>query len=178
MTGFFESFESSERRRRVDQVGNRYEGTFNWLFDPEVGFQGWLSGPQQAGTPIFFWIQGKPGSGKSTLMKYALAEEKTREFLALADHGKWQLVPFFFHDRGSSIQKNVTGLLQELLYRLVEEDERLLAFIPSRLIDLLLKGNGTATQTSMHPQRYGENKGLGYVHQVSPGAGTWSVDDL
>ena len=178
MTGFFESFENSERRRRVDQVGNRYEGTFNWLFHPEVGFQGWLSGPQQDGTPVFFWIQGKPGSGKSTLMKYALAEQKTREFLALADPGNWHLVPFFFHDRGSSIQKSVTGLLQELLYRLVEEDEKLLAFIPSRLIDQLLKGNKTATQTSTHPQRSGENKGPDYVYHVSSSAETWSVDDL
>ena len=164
MTDFLESLEHSERRRRVDQVGNRYEGTFNWLFDPEVGFRGWLSGPQQAGTPIIFWIQGKPGSGKSTLMKYALAEKKTREFLALADPGNWHLVPFFFHDRGSSIQKSVTGLLQELLYKLIEANEKLLAFIPSRLKRL--------------QQRYGENKRPGYVYQISPSAETWSVDDL
>ena len=178
MTGFFESFENSKRRHRVDQVGKPHEGTFNWLFAPEVGFQRWLSGPQQAGTPVFFWIQGKPGSGKSTLMKYALAEKKTLEFLALADPGNWHLVPFFFHDRGSSIQKSVTGLLQELLYRLVEEDEKLLAFIPSRLIDRLLKRNKTATQVSMLSQRYGEEKGPDHVYQVSSSAETWSADDL
>ena len=178
MTGFFESFENSKRRHRVDQVGKPHEGTFNWLFDPEVGFQRWLSGQQQAGSPMIFWIQGKPGSGKSTLMKYALAEKKTLEFLALADPGKWHLVPFFFHDRGSSIQKTVTGLLQELLYRLVEEDEKLLAFIPSRLIDRLLKRNKTATQVSMLSQRYGEEKGPDHVYQVSSNAETWSADDL
>ena len=178
MTGFFESFENSKRRHRVDQVGKPHEGTFNWLFDPEVGFQRWLSGPQQAGTPIFFWIQGKPGSGKSTLMKYALAEKKTLEFLALADPGNWHLVPFFFHDRGSSIQKSVTGLLQELLYRLVEEDEKLLAFIPSSLIDRLLKRNKTATQVSMLSQRDGEEKGPDHVHHLSSSAETWSADDL
>ena len=178
MTGFFESFENSKRRHRVDQVGKPHEGTFNWLFNPEVGFRGWLSGPQQAGTPIFFWIQGKPGSGKSTLMKYALAEKKTLEFLALANPGNWHLVPFFFHDRGSSIQKSVTGLLQELLYRLVEEDEKLLAFIPSRLIDRLLKRNKSATQVTMLSQRYGEGKGPDHVHQLSSSAETWSADDL
>ena len=178
MTGFFESFENSKRRHRVDQVGKPHEGTFNWLFDPEVGFQRWLSGPQQAGTPIFFWIQGKPGSGKSTLMKYALAEKKTLEFLALADPGNWHLVPFFFHDRGSSIQKSVTGLLQELLYRLVEENEKLLAFIPSSLIDRLLKRNKRATQVSMLSQRDGEEKGPDHVHQLSSSAESWSADDL
>ena len=178
MTDFLESFENNERRHRVDEVGKAHEGTFNWLFDPEVGFQGWLSGSQQAGTPIFFWIQGKPGSGKSTLMKHALAEKKTLEFLALGDPGNWHLVPFFFHDRGSSIQKSVTGLLQELLYRLIEENEKLLAFIPSRLIHRLLKRNKTATQVSMLPQRYGEKKGPDHVYQVSSSAEPWSTDDL
>ena len=175
---FLESLGNSERRRRVDQVGNPYEGTFKWLFDPKVGFLGWLSCLQQAGTPDFFWIQGKPGSGKSTLMKYALAEKKTRELLALADPGSWHLVPFFFHDRGSSIQKSVIGLLQELLYRLVEANEKLLAFIPTRLIHQCLKRNTAATQVSILPQQYVENKGPDYVHQGSYSAETWLVDDL
>lgn len=178
ITDFLESLGNSERRRRVDQVGNPYKGTFEWLFDPKVGFLGWLSGLQQAGTPAFFWIQGKPGSGKSTLMKYALAEKKTRELLALADFGTWHLVPFFFHDRGSSIQRSVIGLLQELLYRLVEADEKLLAFIPTRLLHQCLKGKTAATQMSMLPQQYGENKAPGYVHQESSSAETWLVDDL
>lgn len=178
LTDFLESLENSERRSRVDQVGKPYEGTFNWLFDPQVGFRDWLSGPQHAGTPIFFWIQGKPGSGKSTLMKYVLAQKKTRELLVLADPGNWHLIPFFFHDRGSSIQKSVTGLLQELLYRLVEANKKLMAFIPSRLIHQLHKRNKTATQVSMSPQRYGEKKERDYVYQEPSSAETWSVDDL
>ena len=178
ITDFLESLGNSERRHRVDQVGNPYEGTFKWLFDPQVGFLGWLSGQQQADTPDLFWIQGKPGSGKSTLMKYALAEKKTRELLALADPGTWHLVPFFFHDRGSSIQKSVIGLLQELLYRLVEANEKLLAFIPTRLIHQCLKRNTAATQVSILPQPYSENKGPDYVHQGSYSAGTLLVDDL
>ncbi|KAK0512960.1 hypothetical protein JMJ35_004977 [Cladonia borealis] len=175
---FLESLTNGERRRRVDQVANPYDGTFDWLFNPKVGFSVWLSGLQQAGTPIFFWIQGKPGSGKSTLMKYALAQKKTRELLALADPGTWHLVPFFFHDRGSSIQKSVIGLLQELLYRLVEADEKLVAFIPARLIRQLLKRNTATTQVSMLPQQYGENRGQDYVHQGSSGAESWFADDL
>ena len=178
ITDFLESLRNSERRSRVDQVGNPYEGTFKWLFDPKVGFPGWLSGLQQAGTPDFFWIQGKPGSGKSTLMKYALAEKKTRQLLALADPGTWHLVPFFFHDRGSSIQKSVIGLLQELLYRLVEANEKLLAFVPTRMIHQCLKRNTATTQMSILSQRYGENKGPDYVHQESSSAETWLVDDL
>ena len=109
-------------------------------------------------------------------MKYALAEKKTQELLALVDPGTWNLVPFFFHDRGSSIQKSVIGLLQELLYRLVEANEKLLAFIPTRLIHI--KRNSAATQLSMLPQRYGENEEPDYVNQESSSAETWLVDDL
>ena len=175
---FLESLENSERRSRVDQVGKPYEGTFSWLFDDKVGFRVWLSSPQQAGTPIFFWIQGKPGSGKSTLMKYALTEQTTQDFLALADPGPWNLVPFFFHDRGSSIQKSVTGLLQELLYRLVEANGKLLAFIPTTLVHSLFKRNRTTTQVSMPPQRYGKNEGSDHVHQGSPSTEACLVNDL
>ena len=175
---FLESLENSERRNRVDQVGKPYEGTFTWLFDPQVGFRGWLSGPQQAGIPIFFWIQGKPGSGKSTLMKYALAQKETRELLALANPGNWHLIPFFFHDRGSSIQRSVTGLLQELLYRLVEANEKLLAFIPSRLIYQLFKRRKTATQVSMLQQRYDQKNQPDCVYQESSSTKTWSAHDL
>ena len=178
VTDFLESLGNSERRRRVDEVGNPYEGTLKWLFDPKVGFLGWLGGLQQAGTPDFFWIQGKPGSGKSTLMKYALAAKKTRELLALADPGTWHLVPFFFHDRGSSIQKSIIGLLQELLYRLVEANEKLLAFIPARLIQRYLTRNIAATQVSMLPRRHSENQGPAYVHQDPSSAETWLVDEL
>lgn len=111
-------------------------------------------------------------------MKHALAQKRTRELLALADPGNWHLISFFFHDRGSSIQKSVTGLLQELLYRLVEANEKLLAFIPSRLIHQLLERKKTATQVSMLQQRYGENQELDHMYQVVSGAETWSVDDL
>ena len=178
VTDFLESLGNSERRRRVDQVGDPYEGTLKWLFDPKVGFLGWLGGLQQAGTPDFFWIQGKPGSGKSTLMKYALAANKTRELLAMADPGTWHLVPFFFHDRGSSIQKSISGLLQELLYRLVEANEKLLAFIPTRLMQRYLTRNIAATHVSMLPRRHSKNKGPVDVHQDPSSAETWLVDEL
>ncbi|CEL04889.1 hypothetical protein ASPCAL06013 [Aspergillus calidoustus] len=56
---------------RENHILGKHDGTFEWIFDegPETGstFLSWLRSPADGG---IFWIQGKPGSGKSTLMKF------------------------------------------------------------------------------------------------------------
>jgi len=107
--------------------------TFAWLFSDTVPFQDWL----QQREPIF-WIHGKPGSAKSTLMKYALLHPKTQELLQKSHQGLWTLIPFFFSDRGSSIQKTVDGLLQELLYQLLCHYEDLIDLVISSSLRSIL----------------------------------------
>lgn len=107
--------------------------TFAWLFSDTVPFQDWL----QQREPIF-WIHGKPGSAKSTLMKYALLHPKTQELLQKSHQGLWTLIPFFFSDRGSSIQKTVDGLLQELLYQLLCHYEDLIELVISSSLRSIL----------------------------------------
>ncbi|KAL8644302.1 MAG: hypothetical protein Q9226_007835, partial [Calogaya cf. arnoldii] len=77
-----------ETKSRILNVHEAYKATFHWLFDRDVvPFTHWLSHGTEENQP-FFWIQGKPGSGK---------------------------MAFFFHDRGSSIQKSLLGLLREIV---------------------------------------------------------------
>ena len=128
MLDVLRGLENSQRRQRVDQVSTAYDGTFRWLFAPDVEFQDWLCAAQQNKLPIF-WIQGKPGSGKSTLMKYALGHQRTRELLERAAPGPWTIVSYFFHERGSRIQKSTDGLLQELLYSLLHANGDLIQFV-------------------------------------------------
>src|ERR1700733_5344117 len=118
----------------MNQVDSPYQGTFGWLFDPSVRFEAWLCGllPRESkNSPnnSIFWIQGKPGSGKSTLMKYALNHSKTLQHLWSAIPEPWTLISFFFHDRGSTIQKTVNGLLQEILFQLLKHYPELLKFV-------------------------------------------------
>ena len=101
------------------QVEKNYDHTYTWLFSDIVPFQDWLRGAAPWKQESIFWIEGKPGSGKSTLMKYALSHRETEKLLQESHQGRWTLVPFFFSDRGSSIQKTVDGLLQELLYKIL-----------------------------------------------------------
>ena len=75
-----------------------------------------------------FWIQGRAGSGKSTLMKYIIREKKTKQLLQNDGPHSWTLVSFFFHDRGSQIQKSIKGLLKDILYSLVDTNRSLSEF--------------------------------------------------
>jgi ankyrin repeat protein len=59
------------------------------------------------------WIKGKPGAGKSTLMKFALSQaEKVM--------GEEVVLSFFFHARGIDLQKSTVGLYRSLLWQILE----------------------------------------------------------
>ncbi|KAF5005542.1 hypothetical protein FDECE_8035 [Fusarium decemcellulare] len=82
-----------------------------------AGFQGWLE--SNAG---LFWIKGKPASGKSTLMKYILADDRTRNILSRQQQPVLSISCFFFHDRGlHAMQKSLEGLMRSVLYQLLRD---------------------------------------------------------
>jgi hypothetical protein len=88
---------------------------------PEINLIPWLRGDGP-----FFWIRGKPGSGKSTLMKYLHDSGETSTCIKPWDvQTRVICCWFFFYARGSYIQKSFEGLLQSILYRLVKEEPRL-----------------------------------------------------
>ena len=111
-------------KARFHEVRKAHTRTFHWLFDPDtVSFSTWLREDTGSSSPIY-WIKGKPGSGKSTLMKFAIDDARTWEILKSSPGPDWTCASFFFHDRGSAIQKSLLGMLQEvtgsLLYQLPE----------------------------------------------------------
>ena len=91
---------------------------------PWDSFEEWLS--SEGHDP--YWLSGKPGSGKSTLMKYVSANfHNFRQ--NLEPSSPWSsaheviVCSFFFWSLGSSIQKNYLGLLKSLLYQIVRQWE-------------------------------------------------------
>ncbi|CAH0022416.1 unnamed protein product [Clonostachys rhizophaga] len=110
------SLKVPEQHSRLDEIEERFRTTLDWVFDlPESGFSDWL----QHGTGIF-WINGKPGSGKSTLMKFIVQDPRTHTLLS-----DWKTrhspiyVSFFFHHRGSSLQKSFEGLLRSIIHQIL-----------------------------------------------------------
>ncbi|KAM5361411.1 hypothetical protein ACJZ2D_013101 [Fusarium nematophilum] len=77
-------------------------------------FSSWL----QSDSDEIFWIQGKPGSGKSTLMKFVVDNDNTKQLLH-----SWspctKLLSHFFWKIGSAPQNSIKGLLCSLLHSLL-----------------------------------------------------------
>lgn len=70
----------------------------------------------------FLWLKGKVGAGKSTLIKHAVEEMKTKYDESSA------LVVGHFHDaRGTDLERSLLGLFRSIVYQLFTQDQNLLA---------------------------------------------------
>ncbi|KAE9373908.1 hypothetical protein N431DRAFT_374559 [Stipitochalara longipes BDJ] len=109
---------------RHDRVVQAHSHTFTWIFKgvlPEtnkpIKYVEWLR--ERTG---IFWIHGKPGSGKSTLMKYLIHHPKTADHLqAWADGKRLVIAKFFFWNSGTKLQKSQEGLLRSLLFEILRQ---------------------------------------------------------
>jgi hypothetical protein len=80
-------------------------------------FTNWLS----HGNGIFH-ISGKPGAGKSTLMKYLTESSKVKKYMEIWASGKeLTFASFFFWRHGTEFQKSIQGLLRSLLRSVLDE---------------------------------------------------------
>jgi hypothetical protein len=111
-----------ERDYRLEQIEPRSGQTFDWVFnDRSVGLSKWLQGGEGV-----FWISGKPGSGKSTLMKCILNDSRTDELRhSWTSKATTLTAKFFFHHRGTTIQKSLEGLLGSILSQILEHKPEL-----------------------------------------------------
>lgn len=96
---------------RFHDVHQAKSGTCNWVLQDEV-YAGWYSSPRG-----LLWINGKPGSGKSTALKYILRHMK---IIRPPDH-KILYLTFFFHGRGSELQRTLQGLFRSLMHQLLSQ---------------------------------------------------------
>ena len=90
--------------------------TCEWLLRHDT-YRQWISQSQGC-----LWLMGNPGAGKSTLLKFALKHRATQE------SSKHRLiVSFFFHGRGSGIQRSSFGLFRSLLHQILSRIPSLLS---------------------------------------------------
>ncbi|QKX61547.1 uncharacterized protein TRUGW13939_08699 [Talaromyces rugulosus] len=114
---------------RRESVEIPYENTFEWIYEglegsrkPWNSFVDWL----RQGSGIY-WINGKAGSGKSTLMRYIYENDRTKQELkAWAGAMPSITCGFFFWKSGDEYQRSQSGLLRSLLFEILQRDRKLI----------------------------------------------------
>ena len=112
-------FEMSWRR---NEIADPASGTCEWIVT-HPNYTRWSK--QKQG---LLWIKGKPGAGKSTIMKHSLeAAERMRGRDTI-------LASYFFHARGVLIQNSVIGLFRSILRQLLQKLPKSLEDLSSQYI--------------------------------------------
>ncbi|KIX01412.1 uncharacterized protein Z518_09138 [Rhinocladiella mackenziei CBS 650.93] len=68
--------------------------------------------------------------------------ERAKKFLRECRPSTWVIAGFFFHDRGSSIQKLVQGFLCEVLCQILKQDKSAVELVPPNIRTQLVKEDG------------------------------------
>lgn len=129
-----------EEEDRYFKIDSAHESTFRWIFrgssnPSHVQFRQWLEHGQG-----LFWINGKAGSGKSTLMKYIHQQQGILRNLLGYWGGARELViaSFFFWHAGTTLQKSFEGVLRSLLNQALAIRPSLIPVVFPKLCNNLL----------------------------------------
>ena len=107
---------------RHEWIPTAHHRTLNWIFEEAGTVQSnwsnlnyWL----QSGDGLY-WVCGKAGSGKSTLMKHICHDTRTMDSLRTwASGANLVKASCYFWNPGTTMQKSHLGLLQSLLYEIM-----------------------------------------------------------
>ncbi|KAI0888269.1 uncharacterized protein GGS22DRAFT_95525 [Annulohypoxylon maeteangense] len=94
-------------------IKNAYAKTCRWLLK-NTEYLDWLDRDKFGIHHGFLWIKGKPGAGKSTLMKFIFANARKKMKGNI-------IISFFFNARGDNLEKSTTGMYRALLLQLLEQ---------------------------------------------------------
>jgi phage terminase small subunit len=112
---------------RHTNIRPAHDKTFPWIFESSTSsasghsssrFVEWMVSEDN-----LYWISGKPGSGKSTLMKYVCNHDLTRMNLEKWASGSRLVIAKFFFWTASKkeLPKSQEGLLRSVLYQMLRQ---------------------------------------------------------
>ncbi|KAJ8115972.1 hypothetical protein OPT61_g2514 [Boeremia exigua] len=107
------SLHFKQRDARLLTLKQAQAKTCQWLLKNQK-YIDWMHADKIKQHRGFFWIKGKPGSGKSIMMKFLFshARRSMRKSLVLS---------FFFNARGETLEKTTSGLYRALVLQLLEK---------------------------------------------------------
>jgi len=149
-----------KRSDREADISKAYQATFEWIYTalqhhtPDKSWDNFKTWLEEKCLGNIYWITGKPGSGKSTLMKFLWQDPRTHHSI-----GKWAgearmlKASFFFWNSGTAMQMSRDGLLRSLLYQVLVQERTLAAVILEQRWELYDAGCG-----GFQPWTWGELK--------------------
>jgi hypothetical protein len=173
--GLLETLTYSSMTERYEDIIEAFPDTFNWALEDSMEYQTpWSNFPEwlKAGSGIY-WISGKAGSGKSTLMKHIFDDSRTYNYLnqwVRNDNGcnetnrdvRFCLATFFFWTSGTREQKSQNGLLRALLHQVLSSFPELISIVfPELWAKRYLTLIRNAQDFDCHPQKFNEVLTLG-----------------
>ncbi|OIW28222.1 hypothetical protein CONLIGDRAFT_597592 [Coniochaeta ligniaria NRRL 30616] len=125
------SLDYNDRPLRHEKIPDAHRTTFQWSLDEKApvsvkqqsgSFREWLR--QKHG---LFWVSGKPGSGKSTFMKFIADHEETAALLGhWASSYRLLVARHYFTIYGTLIQRSLEGMLRSLLFEILNQAPELI----------------------------------------------------
>ncbi|KAK1759060.1 hypothetical protein QBC47DRAFT_336716 [Echria macrotheca] len=108
-----DSMRFDQMHSRLASIRKPQPGTCTWLIK-HPSYLDWLDTNKLDEHHGILWIKGKPGTGKSTLVKFAFenAQKNVKDGEIV--------ISFFFNARGTFFEKSTTGMYQSLLVQILE----------------------------------------------------------
>jgi hypothetical protein len=134
------SLKFGSMNQRENMIKESHTNTFEWIFSTEdnkddgkrCDFAHWLCSDQK-----LYWVSGKAGSGKSTLIKFIISANQTRDLLPLDTI----ILSYYLWSPGDSMQNSVKGMLLSLLYKLLLKEPALAEILLQDIEYISLKDN-------------------------------------
>ncbi|MCJ1329241.1 hypothetical protein MMC10_005920 [Thelotrema lepadinum] len=113
-------FDQADIRRATIKLA--HAKTCEWLLQLSE-YQDWTDWDKIIEHQGLLWIKGKSGTGKSTIMKFALERAaRSRDMTTIS---------FFFNARGDDLERTTTGMYRSLLFQLLEKVPKLQEILDS-----------------------------------------------
>lgn len=131
-------FESMDNREEA--ITKTFDCTFQWVFDrhPQISPEGspmWSSLPDwlEGDSSVPYWITGKPGSGKSTMMKFILQHPALNQHLQKwSNRSPLYTIKYYAWRPGAEMARSEDGLMRTLLHQILDMNPDMIPHICPR----------------------------------------------